>query len=139
MNPCSYLMPIRRSAFHCAEAEALGAYLARIQSAMSEIIVIDGSPEDVFAEHHRLWASVCRHHRVDRQFAFRNDKVNGIHTGVRLAANPKIVLADDDIRYSPNDIAQISALLDRFEVVRPQNYFPFAELDSVKSLTGAVP
>src|SRR5205085_4170962 len=34
----------------------------------------------------------------------------------------KIVLADDDIRYAPSDIEQILAMLDDFEVVRPQNY-----------------
>src|SRR4051812_43100052 len=92
---CTYLMPIRRSAFNPAEAEALGRYLEIIRPAASEIIVVDGSPGAVFQEHQRLWTQICRHETVDRRFGCLNDKVNGIHTGVRLASTAKIVLADD--------------------------------------------
>jgi hypothetical protein len=48
--------------------------------------------------------------------------VNGIHTGVNLAATEKIILADDDIRYSPPEIERVKELLEHFEVVRPQNF-----------------
>nr|MBA3272817.1 hypothetical protein [Chthoniobacterales bacterium] len=46
----------------------------------------------------------------------------GIHTGVERASCEKIVLADDDIRYAPDDVPRICTLLDEFEVIRPQNY-----------------
>jgi hypothetical protein len=59
---------------------------------------------------------------VDRSFGYLNDKVNGVHTGVRLAATEKIILADDDIRYGAAQIESVCELLDRFEVVRPQNH-----------------
>src|SRR3982751_1412248 len=127
---CTYLLPIRRSAFNRAEAEAMRAYLCDVRTAVSEIVVVDGSPDDVFGEHHEVWSDICRHQRVDRQFGFLNDKVNGIHTGVRLATNDNIILADDDIRYTSDDIEQITRLLDRFEVVRPQNYFAFGNVAS---------
>jgi len=118
-------MPIRRSVFDPGEAEALRCYFETIRSAVSEILVIDGSPADVFPHHHAIWSALCHHQPVNRQFTFLNDKVNGIHTGVRLARNDKIVLADDDIRYTAQNIEQIAYLLDEFEVVRPQNYFAF--------------
>jgi Glycosyl transferase family 2 len=120
---CTYLLPIRRSAFVEADAEELAEYFASLQAAGCEVIVVDGSPKDTFNHHHDRWLNVCRHEPVDPRFGYLNDKVNGIHTGVALAASEKIILADDDIRHSPADIEQMCALLDRFEVVRPQNYF----------------
>lgn len=122
MNGSTYLMPIRRRHFDVSEAKQLQAYLSSISSALSDVLVIDGSPDAVFSRHHELWNGVCRHERVDPAFTNLNDKVNGIQTGVRLARD-KIILADDDIRYTVDDIRQVAALLDDFEVVRPQNYF----------------
>jgi hypothetical protein len=127
-------MPIRRSAFDRSEAEAIASYLSTVRSAVSEIIVVDGSPDAVFAAQDTVWSGVCRHERVDRQFGFLNDKVNGIQTGARLATNEKIVLADDDIRYEPADIEHIARLLDRFEVVRPQNYFAFTGPNATRGI-----
>lgn len=120
MNVCTYLLPIRRSMFDAAEAEELRSYLQQLPC--SERIVVDGSPPEVFARHAAALQSVCHHARVDRSYGYLNDKVNGIHTGVALAKNDKIILADDDIRYSSENIAEVLALLDRFEVVRPQNF-----------------
>lgn len=51
-----------------------------------------------------------------------NGKVNGIHTGVALAAHEAIILADDDIRYTPVNVVRMIELLAEYESVRPQNY-----------------
>jgi hypothetical protein len=48
--------------------------------------------------------------------------VNGVHTGVDLASCERIILADDDIRYSAADVKRMCCLLDEFEMVRPQNF-----------------
>lgn len=117
---CTYLLPIRRPSFDPAEAEELRCYLARIPC--SELLVVDGSPDEVFAQNDAAWREACRHVRVDRSYGYLNDKVNGIHTGVALASEEKIVLADDDIRYAAENLREIVALLDAFEVVRPQNF-----------------
>jgi hypothetical protein len=118
----TYLLPIRRTVFAEGEARELREYLSILAKTGCEVIVVDGSPPDVFAQHHRIWADRSRHEPVDRRYKFLNDKVNGVHTGVALATNEKIILADDDIRYTKIDIEQICALLDEKDVVRPQNY-----------------
>ena len=59
---------------------------------------------------------------VDPQYRYLNGKVNGVHTGVALAGCESIILADDDIRYTRHDINRICELLERYEMVRPQNY-----------------
>ena len=122
MKRCTYLLPIRRGNFSTAETSELAAYFSTLNGGGCDVLVIDGSPAPVFREHAEVWRGVCRHEQVDRSFGHLNDKVNGIHTGVRLAATEKIVLADDDIRYTAAEIDRVCELLDKFDVVRPQNF-----------------
>jgi hypothetical protein len=122
MSGCTYLLPIRRVAFDTQEAESLRRYFQQVNADGCEVLVVDGSPDHVFAQHERAWSGACRHEHVDRSFGYLNDKVNGVHTGVAVASEEKIILADDDIRYSTTNVHEICELLDRFEVVRPQNY-----------------
>ncbi len=119
---CTYLLPIRRVKFSSAEAGSFSLYFRGLNDAGCDVLVIDGSSTAIFQQHDDAWRSVCRHERVDRSFGYLNDKVNGIQTGVRLAGAEKIILADDDIRYSAAEIDRICGLLDEFDVVRPQNF-----------------
>src|SRR5947207_8328228 len=122
MNHCTYLLPIRRTAFSATEASDLADYFGTLKDAGCDVLVVDGSPAPVFEQHAATWRSLCRHAPVDRSFGYLNDKVNGIHTGVGLATTEKIILADDDIRYTPAEIDRVCELLENFEVVRPQNF-----------------
>jgi hypothetical protein len=119
---CTYLLPIRRTKFSSEEASQLAGYFRELTATGCDVLVMDGSPPAVFAQHDEAWGSLCRHERVDRSFGYLNDKVNGIHTGVDLATTEKIILADDDIRYGADQIERVSALLNQYEVVRPQNF-----------------
>lgn len=121
-NSSTYLLPIRRGTFSDVEARELAEYFRLIGTAGCEVLVIDGSGVAVFERHAHTWSGVCRHVKVDQRFGYLNDKVNGIHTGVELASAEKIILADDDIRYTADDLEKICNLLEHCEVVRPQNY-----------------
>ena len=136
---CTYLLPIRRKTFSAGEAAELREYLSILQADGYEVLVVDGSPPPVFAEHDQLWSAVCRHERVDSRYRFPNDKVNGVHTGVALATTEKIILADDDIRYRKIDIEQVSELVDTFDVVRPQNYLVGTPRCGVRACQSDVP
>jgi len=105
-----------------AEAEHLARYFQLLSDAGCEVLVVDGSPADVFTQHGDAWKRNCRHERVDPRFGYLNDKVNGIHTGVERARFEKIVLADDDVRYDAESLSAVLRLLDHFAVVRPQNF-----------------
>ena len=67
-----------------------------------------------------------------------NGKVRGVLTGLRYATLPKIVVADDDVRYQNAELLRIASLLDEYDLVRPQNYFDpmpwHAVLDTSRSL-----
>lgn len=119
---CTYLLPIRRVALDEQEAESLRRYFEQLIAAGCELLVVDGSPEEIFVQHRHFWSGVCRHEQVDRSFGYLNDKVNGVHTGVGFASHEKIILADDDVRYAAAKVQEICQLLDHFEVVRPQNF-----------------
>ena len=119
---CTYLLPIRRVRAWPPEMDELRAYFARLAEAGAEVLVVDGSPSGVFAAHDRAWGAVCRHLAVDPRYRYLNGKVNGIHTGVDVAACERIIVADDDIRYTAGDIARTCRLLDGHDMVRPQNY-----------------
>jgi hypothetical protein len=98
------------------------AYL-RWLSARAEVIVVDGSPPELFDRHHAEWPWIDHHRPPDRSLSFANGKVNGVTTGVLLASHEAVVVADDDVRYDREGLDHMVELLGRFDLVRPQNYF----------------
>src|SRR3954469_13495093 len=107
MPRVTYLLPIRRATFSGTEASDLAEYFRDLGEAGCDVLVVDGSPAPVFGQHDECWRDGCRHERGDRSFGFLNDKVNGIHTGVLRARTEKIILADDDIRYTAAEIDRV--------------------------------
>jgi hypothetical protein len=61
----------------------LTEYLQRL-SGWVDVTVVDGSEDDVFARHHRLWLPTVRHIRPG-VWPGRNGKVAGVVTGLRMA------------------------------------------------------
>ncbi|UBU17622.1 glycosyltransferase [Nonomuraea gerenzanensis] len=100
----------------------LTAYL-RTLSRHVRIIVVDGSPRELFERHADAWRGLAAHVRPDTALRFANGKVNGVITGMRLATAEHVVIADDDVRYDGPALARMRALLDRADLVRPQNHF----------------
>ena len=116
----TYILPIRTGAPNTSR-ELVG-YL-RWLSMRAETIVVDGSAPEVFAAHGSAWGSLVRHVEPAADLVTPMGKVGGVLTGVRLASNERLVIADDDIRYGEEALRQVAAALDRADVVRPQNYF----------------
>lgn len=119
---CTYILPIRRVRARSQEAHELAGYFRELAHEGCEVLVVDGSSPEIFAQHDHAWRKLCRHVPVDRRYTYLNGKVNGVHTGVDLASCKSIILADDDIRYSSEDIRRACKLLKRHDMVRPQNY-----------------
>lgn len=129
----SYVLPI---AAQESQARALSAYLRRLGRIVSDVIVVDGSPQDIFDAHALSWSGLVRHLPPDCETI--NGKVAGVMTGVRAALHDRLIIADDDIRYRRAEIVRMLALLDSYAVVRPQNVFrplPWhARWDTARSL-----
>ncbi len=116
----SYVLPVRWE--RDEGIDELTAYLEWLAT-RAEVIVVDGSPDAIFAAHRERWSSFCRHVAPDPRFGFANGKVTGVHTGMALATNERVVIADDDVRYEDDALRRVATLLDDADIVRPQNYF----------------
>ena len=129
-----YVVPLRWPAG--TNPGELTAYLQRV-SGWVDVTVVDGSDEEVWREHDRLWSGWVRHLRP-APWPGRNGKVAGVVTGVRLARHEHVVIADDDVRWTPEALADAAALLAGADLVRPQNYFDpipwHARWDTARSL-----
>ena len=118
--PCTCIVPIR--AEHSLAAGELSSYLTWL-AARTETIVVDGSPDEVFAAHERAWGATVRHLRPAADLATPMGKVGGVLTGVRFATHERLIIADDDVRYDDRSLQQVFEALASADVVRPQNYF----------------
>jgi hypothetical protein len=129
----SYVLPI---AAGTSQAQVLGGYLARLARVIEEVVVVDGSPPEIFADHARAWGSIVRHMPPAKRT--RNGKVGGVMTGIAAASHERVIVADDDVRYRRDELKRMLTLLDTHAIVRPQNYFhplPWhARWDTARSL-----
>lgn len=114
-----YVLPLRWT--DDTGLDELTDYLRRLSSWMP-VTVVDGSPAERFAAHGRHWGGVVRH-LAPLSWPGANGKVAGVVTGVRAARSPRVVLADDDVRYDRAALERLLALLEGADVVRPQNVF----------------
>ena len=118
----SYVLPLRRW-----EDEPLGDLVEYLESLAEEpgveVLVVDGSPEALFARHRAAWGAFVTHMPVRRDSAGGYDKVNGVLTGIRAARSEHVVIADDDVRYSGTALREMARRLEHADLVRPQNYF----------------
>lgn len=117
---CSYVLPLRRDTF--TDLTELATYLAGLPAEV-EVLVVDGSPPHVFAHHAAVLSDRVRHMAPDADLQTLNGKVGGVLTGLRSASREQVVIADDDVRYGAEGLVRTVAALDRFDAVRPQNYF----------------
>jgi len=119
--PISYLVPIR---WHDgAQRRELADYLAAIRPHCTELIVVDGSPPEVFAANAEAFAGHAIHVPPAPEESWLMGKVSGVRTGLRLVSHEHVVIADDDIRYEPEALRRAAGLLAEHDLVRPQNYF----------------
>ena len=119
-EPVSYILPIKATTPNTSSE--LRAYIAWIAE-RAEVIVVDGSSAEIFAAHEREWGAGVRHVAPAPDLISPMGKVGGVLTGLRLASHEAVIIADDDVRYDDESLAQVIAALGTADVVRPQNYF----------------
>jgi hypothetical protein len=116
----TYLVPLR------TQTPAGLGFFRYLQSiaACAQVILVDGSPPEVFAVHAARCLPSLMHLPVDADLSqCANGKVAGVLTGLRRAAFEHVVIADDDVRYDATGLQAVASELATWDVVRPQNYF----------------
>jgi hypothetical protein len=116
----SYVLPIRWSAD--GPLSELTDYLRGLPDWL-ELIVVDGSSEELFKRHASAWEGLGRHLRPDPGLRTAMGKVGGVLTGLHAASHEAVVIADDDVRYDRQGLLRATALLGVADCVRPQNHF----------------
>jgi hypothetical protein len=117
----TYLVPLRREVAEPADGE-LVRYL-RALSAHARVLVVDGSAGFVFTRHAAAFAEAVTHvppATVDR---CANGKAWGVRTGLRLATTEIVVIADDDVRWTPAGLERALRTLGGADLLVPQNFF----------------
>lgn len=132
-----YLLPIRRPAVVDGELDELAAYLRRLARELP-VVVADGSPPDVRARHAASWAGAARLVAVPPPPPGTNGKVVGVLAGLAATTQPRVVVADDDVRWDGPTLDRALKLLDAADLVVPQNVFDpapwHARWDTARSL-----
>jgi hypothetical protein len=118
-SDAAYVLPLKWT--DDTELNGLCAYLEELTRWLP-VLVVDGSPSDLFAAHARAFPPAVRHFRP-RRLGYANGKVEGVLTGVQLSGHEFLVIADDDVRYTRDALERAVSLLGGADVVRPQNYF----------------
>lgn len=114
-----YILPLRWA--EDSGLDELVEYLRQLCSWIG-VTVVDGSPAGLFARHRERFPPEVRH-IAPEPAPGGNGKVSAVMTAVRRSAAERLVIADDDVRYSREGLAAVLRSLDEAELVRPQNYF----------------
>lgn len=117
----TYVVPVRWR--DGEQRQELATYLSAIAPHCAEVIVVDGSPAEVFAANGAAWGRFVTHVTPLQDERWLMGKVAGVRTGIRLASHERVVIADDDVRYDLEALRRTARLLDTHDLVRPQNYF----------------
>jgi hypothetical protein len=117
--PVEYVIPLRWS--DDAGLDEFTEYLTTLTSWVA-VTVVDGSDPVLFARHRAAWSGIAQHLPV-ADWPGRNRKVAGVVTGVFAARHELVIIADDDVRYRPEQLAAMLFRLAGADLVRPQNVF----------------
>jgi hypothetical protein len=115
----TYLLPIASIE---APSDELTDHLREVAE-RCRVLIVDGSPDEVFALAHAAWAPWACHVRPDPRHACAMGKVQGVLTGLDLVDTDVVIIADDDVRYTPAALDAVVGALGRADVVVPQNHF----------------
>lgn len=99
----------------------LAHYLSSLCVTDCEVVILDPSPRLQFEHNARTLRWVGRHVSVRPEHRM-NGGIDAIGAAAAHAVCEKVIVAAQDVRYTPEAVGQICDLLDAHEVVEPQDY-----------------
>jgi hypothetical protein len=136
----AYVLPLRwRDTTGLPE---LAEYLNGLRPHVGQLIVVDGSRAPVYRAVDVALPPGSEHLPPDPAHAGAMGKVPGVLTGLDRARSDRVVIADDDVRWTAGGLRRAHDLLGDAHVVRPQNLFEplvwHARWDTARSLLNRV-
>jgi hypothetical protein len=134
-HDAEYILPLLRR--DRGGERALVRYLKWVHARM-DVTVVDGSEADLFAALHDLLPPGVQH--FPPRHRGLNGKACGVMTGIEVARHERLVLADDDVRYTDRSLTDLLDRLDGADLIRPQNVYTaypwHAQYDTARMLIG---
>ncbi len=118
-----YLLPLKWS--DDEGLDELAEYLGWVIN-HARVTVVDGSTPEARARHEAALPEQVKVIAADPGLAL-NGKVAGVLTAIPTLRAEKVIIADDDVRYTAATLARMSEALDDHDLVRPQNHFVTAD------------
>lgn len=119
---CSYVVVAGSATASAEELRQLANYLSTLGLAGAEVVVLDPSPRPQFEANGRVLRWVGRHLPVRPEYRTPGGAIDLVRAAVAVAGCEKVIVAAEDVRYTPEAIGQLCDLLDLHEVVEPQDY-----------------
>jgi hypothetical protein len=118
---CSYVVLVRNAAASTAELRDLATYLSTLGVADCDVVVLDPSPRPELERNARILRWVGRHVALRPEHR-AGSGVDIVRAASEYAACEKVIVAAEDIRYTSTAVGQLCDLLEKHEVVEPQDY-----------------
>jgi hypothetical protein len=119
---CSYVVVVESSAASMTELRELGNYLSTLAVTGCDVVVLDPSPRMLFELNGRILRWVARHVAIRPEHCTPMGTLDRLRAAASVAACEKVIVASEDVRYTPAAIAQLCDLLESHEAVEPQDY-----------------
>ncbi len=119
---CTYVIAVANAADSNGDLRELANYLSALGVSGCEVVILDASPRLQFDENSRILRWVGRHVAVRPEHRSRSGALDLVRTAAALATCEKVIVAAEDVRYTPEAIGQLCDLLELHEVVEPQDY-----------------
>jgi hypothetical protein len=118
---CSYVVHVQGATASTGELRDLAAYFSSLGVAGCDVVILDSSPRLQFELNARILRWVGRHVAVRPEYRMPGG-VDLVRAAVSYAACEKVIVANEDVRYTAEAIGQLCDLLEAHEVVEPQDY-----------------
>lgn len=119
---CCYVVVIDQDETSDNTIRDLANYLSTLGLAACDVVVIDRSRDEKFDEHARVLRWVARHVSVRNEHCAPSGPIDIIRAAALVSTCEKVIVAEQDVRYTDEAIGSMCQLLDRHEVVEPQDY-----------------
>lgn len=119
---CSYVVVVESAAASMSDLRELANYLSTLSVTGCDVVVLDPSSRMFFDLNSRILRWVARHVPVRAEHCTTAGTLDRLRAAASVAACEKVIVASEDVRYTPAAIGQLCDLLEKHEVVEPQDY-----------------
>lgn len=118
---CSYVVLVQSATASTGELRELASYFSTLGVAGCDVVILDPSPRLQFELNGRILRWVGQHVAVRPEYR-GGGGIDVVRAAAAYGSCEKVIVAAEDVRYTPEAIGQLCDLLDMHEVVEPQDY-----------------